>query len=180
MTVTGAVFLDRDGTVIEDSGFIKDPALVRLLPGAAEAIRRLNAARHRVVMVTNQSGLARGLIRQDQYDAVARRVANLLIEEGARLDETYFCPHYPPLTGPCECRKPGTLLYRTAADRFGLDLATSTWIGDRMSDIVPAGAFGGRGILVRTGEGHRTVDEASAAGFQICDDLAGAVGFLLG
>lgn len=179
MTAT-AVFLDRDGTVIEDTGFIRDPALVRLIPGAAEAIRRLNAARRTVVMVTNQSGLARGLIRQDEYDAVARRVANLLIEEGARLDETYHCPHFPPLTGPCDCRKPGTLFYRSAAERFGLDLASSAWIGDRMTDLIPASVFGGRGILVRTGEGHRGAEEAVSAGFDVCDDLAQAVAALLG
>ncbi|HEX9755536.1 MAG TPA: HAD family hydrolase [Gemmatimonadales bacterium] len=173
--MTIAVFLDRDGTLVEDPGFLRDPADVRLFSGSAEAVRRLNASRRRVVVVTNQSGLARGLIRPEEYEAVARRVDSLLGESGAGLDATYLCPHYPPLSGPCQCRKPGTLHFRTAAERFGLDLSACVWIGDRLTDLLPAHAFGGRGILVRTGQGERAAEQARAEGFAVVQDLFAAV-----
>lgn len=146
-----AVFLDRDGTIIEDSGFIRDPERVRLLPGAAAAIRALRDAGYRTVVVTNQSGIARGLLTEKEYQAVAARMEALLEAEGARLDATFMCPHHPDVTGPCECRKPGTRLYRLAAERFGLTLPDCWWVGDRPTDVEPAAALGGRGILL--GEG---------------------------
>lgn len=173
--MTVAVFLDRDGTLVNDPGFLRDPADVRLFPGSAEAVRRLNAARRRVVVVTNQSGLARGLIRLEEYDAVSRRVDGLLGESGAGLDATYVCPHYPPLSGPCECRKPGTLHFQRAAKRFRLDLSACVWVGDRLTDLLPARAFGGRGILVRTGSGEQALEQALAEGFDTARDLLAAV-----
>jgi formyltetrahydrofolate-dependent phosphoribosylglycinamide formyltransferase len=143
-----AVFLDRDGTIIEDAGYIRDPQQVRLLPGAAEAIARLNAQGLRTFVVTNQSGIARGLLSQEEYHRTEQRVDELLRQAGARVDAHYFCPHLPELSGPCECRKPGTLLYRRAAEQFGIDLTQSWWIGDRLRDVLPAEALGGRGILL--------------------------------
>jgi D-glycero-D-manno-heptose 1,7-bisphosphate phosphatase len=177
--MTRAVFLDRDGTLVEDPGFLRDPADVRLFPGAAEAVRRLNAAGLRVIVVSNQSGLARGLIRAEEYQAVARRVEELLAESGARLDATYICPHYPPISGPCDCRKPGTLHYHAAAERFGLEMARSVWAGDRLSDLLPAIEFGGRGILVRTGAGEQSQAEARKGGFTVASDLVEAVELIL-
>ena len=95
------------------------------------------------------------------------------------MDAHYFCPHLPELTGPCECRKPGTLLYRQAAERFGLDLPRSWWIGDRVRDLLPAKALGGKGILVLTGAGKDDADAASAEGFIVTSDLGTAVERLL-
>src|SRR5262249_10234512 len=115
--VTGAAFLDRDGTIVFDPGYLNDPADVRLLPRAADGVRRLPAAGLRVVVVTNQSGIARKLVSADQYRRVTERIDQLLAAEGARLDATYHCPHHPDISGPCACRKPGLLLYREAADR---------------------------------------------------------------
>jgi formyltetrahydrofolate-dependent phosphoribosylglycinamide formyltransferase len=143
-----AVFLDRDGTIIEDAGYIRNPEQVRLLPGAAGAIARLNAQGLRTFVVTNQSGIARGLLSQEEYHRTEQRVDELLRQAGARVDAHYFCPHLPELSGPCECRKPGTLLYRRAAEQFGIDLTQSWWIGDRLRDVLPAEALGGRGILL--------------------------------
>jgi histidinol-phosphate phosphatase family protein len=143
-----AVFLDRDGTIIEDLGYLGDPDRVRLLPGAAEAIGRLNRAEVPAVVVTNQSGIARGLLDETAYAATRARLDQLLADHGARLDGHYHCPHHPDLTGPCECRKPGLLLYRRAAQDLGLQLAASWWVGDRLRDVEPAAALGGRGILV--------------------------------
>ncbi len=174
-----AVFLDRDGTLIEDPGYLGDPARVRLLPGAGEAIRQLNEADLRAIVVTNQSGIARGRFTIDDYFAIERRVNELLLTEGARLDAHYFCPHLPEITGPCECRKPGTLLYRQAAERFGLDLRASWWIGDRLRDVEPAKTLGGMGILVDTGAGAGAAEPARHEGFVVVADLAAAVRFLL-
>jgi D-glycero-D-manno-heptose 1,7-bisphosphate phosphatase len=148
-----AVFLDRDGTIIQDLRYLHDPAQVRVLPGAAQAIKRLNERNFLAIVVTNQSGIARGLLSEAEYLAGERRLDFLLHEEGARIDAHYFCPHLPELSGPCECRKPGVLLYRQAAERFGIDLSRSWWVGDRARDVLPATALGGHGILVLTGAG---------------------------
>jgi D-glycero-D-manno-heptose 1,7-bisphosphate phosphatase len=171
----GAVFLDRDGTIIEDAGYLHDPASVRLLPGAAPAIRALNQQGWIVVVVTNQSGIARGLVTLDEYRATERQLDELLALDGARLDAHYFCPHLPEMNGPCDCRKPGALLYRQAAERFGIDLPRSWWVGDRVRDILPAKILGGKGILVLTGAGQGEAKAASAEGFMTASDLDAAV-----
>ena len=159
-----AVFLDRDGTIIEDSGFIREPGSVRLLPGAAAAIRALHDAGYRMVVVTNQSGIARGLLTEAEYQAVAAQMEALLEAEGVRLDATYMCPHHPDVTGPCQCRKPGTLHYRMAAERLGLVLADCWWVGDRPTDVEPATALGGRGILLGDGVELRVAAERILGG----------------
>jgi len=175
----GAVFLDRDGTIITDSGYLHRPDAVRLLPGAAPAIQRLNQARWPVVTVTNQSGIARGLYAESDYRRVEHRLAELLAAEHARIDASFFCPHHPQFTGPCECRKPGTKLFREAADQLGLDLTRSWFVGDRPSDVAPARALGGRGLLVLTGEGAAHQAQARALGVSVVTDLAAAVATIL-
>lgn len=174
-----AAFVDRDGTLIEDPGFLSDPAKVKLLPGTAQAVRRLNQAGLAVVAVTNQSGIARGVITMEQYEAVHARLVQLLAGAGARLDGAYVCPHHPDITGPCECRKPGTKLFRDAATELSLDLGRSFYLGDRMTDIQPARALGGRGMLVRTGHGGENVQAAIEAGYPVVADLQTAVDLIL-
>jgi D-glycero-D-manno-heptose 1,7-bisphosphate phosphatase len=170
-----AVFLDRDGTIVEDRGYLRELAGLCLLPGAGPAIRRLNSSGLAVVVVTNQSGIARGLLSLDDYRGTERRLEQLLAAEGARLDGQYFCPHLPELTGPCDCRKPGTLLYQQAAERLNLDLGRSWWVGDRIRDLLPSKAFGARGILVLTGAGESEAEEARDRGFRAAADLSAAV-----
>jgi D-glycero-D-manno-heptose 1,7-bisphosphate phosphatase len=173
-----AVFLDRDGTIIEDPGFVADPGAVRLLPGAALAISRLNRAALPAIVVTNQSGIARGLLDEAAYAATARRLDELLAESGARLDAHYHCPHHPDFTGPCECRKPGLLLYRRAAVDHGLDLARSWWVGDRLRDLLPAERFNGRGVLI----GRLRPDDFPGLGgrrYPMVRDLSAAVDIIL-
>ncbi len=143
-----AVFLDRDGTIIRDERYLADPARVVPVPGAARAIARLRAAGYAIVVITNQSGLARGLFTAEQYEAVRERTDSVFAAAGAALDATYMCPHHPAFTGPCECRKPGLELYTRAATDLGLDLRKSVLIGDRWSDVAAAPALGARGILI--------------------------------
>lgn len=132
-----AAFLDRDGTLIEDAHYLADPDAVRLLPGAADAVRALNAAGVLTIVITNQSGIALGRITPRQYEGTRERLDRLLAEAGVRLDATYHCPHHPAVTGPCACRKPGTALYRQAATEHGADLTRSLFVGDRHRDVAP-------------------------------------------
>jgi D-glycero-D-manno-heptose 1,7-bisphosphate phosphatase len=170
-----AVFLDRDGTIVEDPGFLHEPEKVQLLPGAAEAIRRLNEAGYRVVVVTNQSGIARRRYTVADYEAVQERLGALLAAQGARIDGAYFCPHHPLLSGPCECRKPGLKLFLDAQAAFDIDFSQSWWVGDRLSDVQPARLLGGEGILVATGEGNLQQGQARAIGVTVVADVGEAV-----
>jgi len=170
--VRAAVFFDRDGTLVEDPGFLARPEQVRLLPGAAAAVRAVNDAGRLAVVVTNQSGIARGLLTEAEYAATAARLAELLAAEGARLDAQYHCPHLPELTGPCECRKPGTLLYRRAAADLGIDFGGSWWIGNAARDVEPARALGGAGAAL-VGEG------AAPPGVHLAPSVAAAVALAL-
>ena len=143
-----AAFVDRDGTLIEDAHYLADPSGVRVLPGVVDPLRRLNDAGIPVVVVTNQSGIARGLLTEAQYEATRERLDELLRERGARIDASYHCPHYPDVSGPCDCRKPGTGLYRKAAAELGLDLKRSLFVGDRYRDVAPGEELGGLALLV--------------------------------
>lgn len=174
-----AAFLDRDGTVIVERHYLSDPDQVELVPGAAAAMRALRDAGYALVIVTNQSGIARGLYTEAAFRAVQDRLESILAAEGVALDGVYHCPHHPDFSGPCECRKPGLGMYRRAARELGLDLARSVYVGDRIKDVVPARILGGIGVLVRTGYG---ADEAERvpAGIEIAADLAAAAGVVLG
>jgi D-glycero-D-manno-heptose 1,7-bisphosphate phosphatase len=174
-----AVFLDRDGTIVEDPGFLHEPGKVKLLPGAAHAIKRLNEHGLLVVIVTNQSGIGRGRYTLADYTAVERRLGELLTAHGARIDATYFCPHHPLITGPCDCRKPGTKLYLEAQQALDINFSRSWWVGDRLADVQPARKLGGHGILVTTGEGNLHQGQARAIGVMVVADLDRAVDEIL-
>lgn len=165
-----AVFLDRDGTIIAETEYLADPNGVVLLPGACEALEQLTALGYALVVVTNQSGIARGLYAEEDFRAVQARLEAMLAECGIRLDAVLHCPHHPDFTGPCECRKPALGLYRRAAADLDLDLSASVYVGDRVSDVLPALRTGGAGYLVRTGYG---ADEATRIppGIRVIDAL---------
>ena len=147
-----AVFLDRDGTVTEEVGYLNHLSRFRLLPGAGEAIRRLNQASVPVVVVTNQSGVARGYFPEQLVRDVHERLKTELLKAGARLDGVYYCPHVS--ADKCECRKPKTGMLEQAARELGLELKGSFVVGDRHSDVELAYCAGARSILVRTGFGE--------------------------
>jgi len=165
-----AAFLDRDGTIMEERGDLGDPDGVVLLPGAADAVRRLKDAGLAVVLVTNQSGIARGFFTQQQFDAVQKRLLELLAAAGAQLDAVYFCPHHPDVTGPCDCRKPASGMYRRAAQRLSIDLARSFYVGDRWRDIAVTEEVGGTPFLLATGAGGQGAPD----GYELVTDLAEA------
>ena len=142
---------------MRDVGYVADPQLVELTPGAVQAVRLVNNAGWLAIVITNQSGIARGIISEHGYEAVRSRLDELLAGGGARLDATKYCPHAPGTGSPCECRKPGGKLFVDAAREFGIDLARSVGIGDRWRDLAPVLALGGRGILV-PGEGTTAGD----------------------
>jgi D-glycero-D-manno-heptose 1,7-bisphosphate phosphatase len=154
-----AVFMDRDGCLTEEVGYVNHPTRIRLLPRTAQAIRRLNQAGVPAVMVTNQTGIARGYFSEETLHATNARMRDDLATAGARLDGAYVCMHHPteglpPYRADCDCRKPRPgLLHRAAAD-LGLDLAASVMIGDKLSDVVAGHTVGAAGVLVLTGYGR--------------------------
>ncbi len=167
-----AAFLDRDGTIIAERDYLADPGGVELLPGAVAGLRALRAAGYALVLVSNQSGIARGLYGLPEYHAVQARVEDLLRQGDVAIDGSYFCPHHPDFTGPCDCRKPAPGLYHRAAADLHLDLARSLFVGDKLSDVLPAAIFGGTGILVRTGYGRQHEDRATElSGLLVAEDL---------
>lgn len=141
-----AAFLDRDGTLIRDTGYPSEPGEVELLPGAAPAVLALNRAGVPVVVVTNQSGIGRGLITPAEYRAVRTEVHRRLGEAGARVDLALHCPHAPD--AGCECRKPRLGMHREAADELEIELGRALYAGDRRSDVAPAARTGGVGLLL--------------------------------
>jgi D-glycero-D-manno-heptose 1,7-bisphosphate phosphatase len=172
MTLAPAVFLDRDGTLMEEVEYCRDPAHVRVLPGVAEGLRRLKEAGYRVVIVTNQSGIGRGWITPVEYEAVHQQLL-FLLGSGA-VDATYFCPDHPDR--PTDRRKPGAGMLLEAARDLGLDLERSWLIGDRISDLESARRAGAKPILIQTGYGKLQEDD----GAPVAPDFAAAVELILG
>jgi D-glycero-D-manno-heptose 1,7-bisphosphate phosphatase len=154
-----AVFIDRDGTISEEVGYVNHVSRYRVFPFAAEAVRALNEAGWLAVLVTNQAGVARGYFREEMVGAVHGLLASELERGGARLDAVYYCPHHPTVGEPpyrldCDCRKPRPGLIRRAAADLGVDLARSWMVGDRYSDTELARNAGVRAALVLTGYGR--------------------------
>ena len=165
-----AAFLDRDGTIIRDAGYVDDPADVELLPGAADAVSLLNARSVPVVVVTNQSGIGRGYYTEDDFRAVQEEVERRLAMRGCAVDAVEHCPHAPE--EPCGCRKPELGMHRAAADRMNLSLEDALYVGDKVSDVLPAVRTGGTGYLLRTGHEE---DEEPPEGVRVADNLLAAV-----
>ena len=176
-----AVFLDRDGTVIEDAHYIKSPDQVRLIAGAAAAVKRINDAKIPVIVVTNQSGIGRGLITVDDYKAVRDRFHQLLADHGAHIDASYFCPDNPASAGPSTCRKPATKMFEDAIRDFDLDPLNVAYVGDRWRDVAAAKKLGGRGIIVSS---PMTTDDdrrqALDEGVEMAQSLSAAIDMLFG
>lgn len=159
-----AIFIDRDGTINEDIGYVSRPDDLIVYPWAAEAIRLINEAGLKVIVITNQSGVARGMYTEETLGLIHDRLRLELARQGARIDAVYYCPHHPRIgdkryRSECECRKPQPGMLRRAAREHDIDLAESFMIGDKASDINLATAAGVRGVLVMTGYGHATLED---------------------
>jgi D-glycero-D-manno-heptose 1,7-bisphosphate phosphatase len=163
-----AVFIDRDGTISEEVGYVNHVSRYRVFPFAAEAVRVLNEAGRLAVLVTNQAGVARGYFREELIGEVHKVLAAELERGGARLDAVYYCPHHPTVGEPpyrfdCDCRKPRPGLLLRAADELGLDLSRCWMVGDRYSDTELARNTGVRSALVLTGYGRGELEHQSHA-----------------
>lgn len=180
-----AVFLDRDGTIIEDAGYIGDPTKVRLLPGAAKAIRRLNKTGWFVVVASNQSGIARGIFTEDDLADVHAHLESLLSQHSANIDAAYYCPYLEgpdaavaAFRKPSDLRKPKPGMLLQAAGEHEIDLAHSWMIGDAARDVEAGTRAGCRTILLSCGTDNPSVGIASDA--LIASDLSAAVDLILG
>ena len=178
MAERGLVVLDRDGVINEDSAeFIKSVVEWRPIDGSLEAIAALHRARFRVAVVTNQSGVGRGLLTEQTLAAIHERMTAAVREAGGELAGVYYCPHRPD--EGCDCRKPKTALLRRLERDLGCSVAGAPFIGDRLSDVEAADAVGARAVLVRTGTGAATERLLGARPIEVFDDLAAAARHLL-
>lgn len=181
-----AVFLDRDGVINEESDYLHDPKDLRLLPGAAEAIKRLNEGGIPVIVMSNQSGVARGLYPESHVGVLHEALAQDLKKEGAHIDRFYYCPHHPTAGRGkykiiCDCRKPMPGLPHQAAKDMSLNLKNCVMVGDKASDLAAGFAAGCRTILVLTGYGFKEWSEWKQLfkPSHISPDLADAVDWML-
>ncbi len=177
------VFLDRDGTLIEEVGYLDRIDRVRFFPYSVDAVRLLNRAGLAVIVATNQAGIARGFFDEAFVEATHRSLAETLGKGGARVDGFYFCPHHPEAgvgayRQACDCRKPQPGLLRRAAADHQIDLRQSFVVGDRAHDITAGTTVGAQGVLVRTGYGDR-VERSGHGAAAVADNLMGAVSWIL-
>jgi len=176
------VIVDRDGTLNLDRGYLHDPAEVKLLPGSGEALALLNAANIPVVIITNQSGIGRGIITMAEFESVNQTIWDTLQVHGAHYDGLYYCPHNPSVEPSCSCRKPQAGLLLQAAVDLRLDLSRSYVVGDKRSDIEAGKAVGSYTVLVLTGFGLLARHELESSDVHpdyIADDLLDACRWIL-
>lgn len=181
-----AVFVDRDGTLLEEAGYLDRLERLAFFPFAIDAVRLLNRADYAVVVVTNQSGIARGMYGEPFVHEAHAVIKARMREGGARVDGFYYCPHHPDATVPefkrdCDCRKPAPGMLIAAAGDLDIDLSRSFSIGDKWTDVAVGNAAGGRGVLVRTGYGRSTEVSlpAHVTPAAVEDNLIAAVAWIL-
>jgi D-glycero-D-manno-heptose 1,7-bisphosphate phosphatase len=170
------VFIDRDGTLIEEKNYLSDPDEVVMISGSAPAVRKLQAAGAKVVVISNQAGVGRGYFGVEAVHAIHQRIQEMLREEGCQIDAFYFCPHHPD--DGCDCRKPRLGLFRRAAADFNLSLS-GAMIGDNASDVQAGLAAGLTTILVRTGYGEKIQASAQPPPHHFAADLLEAAEWYL-
>ncbi|GAC1308806.1 MAG: HAD family hydrolase [Steroidobacteraceae bacterium] len=170
------VFLDRDGTLVVEKHYLSDPAEVSLEEGVVAALRVLRSHAHPLVVLSNQSGIGRGLFPASAAHAVNARIDDLLRAGGVDILGWYICPHAP--AAGCDCRKPSPGLALRAAREHGLRLAGSFVIGDKQADVLLADAIGATGILVTTGQGAEAAEWAKSHAAPVFDSLGAAAAFV--
>jgi len=163
-----AIFIDRDGTISDEIGYVNHPARFRVYPWSVDAIRLINRSGRLAVMVTNQAGVARGYFPEHVVQAVHERLLETLRAGDAHLDGLYYCPHHPqagqePYRQDCQCRKPKPGLLKRAAEELGIDLGASWMIGDRLGDLQVGWAVGARSAMVKSGYGRGELENHAAS-----------------
>ena len=179
-----AVFLDRDGTIVEDVGYMNNPRQIQFIPGSIDAIKKLNEAGYKVVVITNQAGIARGLITEDMLQTIDKTLHKWILNGGAHLDGIYYCPHHPehgvhPYKQDCECRKPHPGLIKRAHRDLDIDLSQSFMVGDKATDIQAGRRAGTKTILVESGRGEGEKPRLKEKPDYIAKNLLQAVDWLL-
>ena len=177
ITDNRAVFLDRDGTIMEDSNYVGDVTRVILIPSAAPALKRLQDAGYKLFIVTNQSGVGRGYFTHEAVESIHAHLDEHFGKVGVHFDRYYVCPHHPEEN--CDCRKPKPKFLIEAAREYGLDLSRSFMVGDRASDIQAGVNAGAKTILVLTGAGRETLAKQEVRPDYVAEDIGEAAAWIL-
>lgn len=172
-----AVFLDRDGVLMEDANYVGHVERVVLIDSAAQALQRLREAGYRLLVVTNQSGVGRGYFTREAVEQIHAHLNEHFARAGVQIDRYYVCPHHPE--DNCACRKPKTQFFREAAREFALDLARCYMVGDRTSDLQAGINAGTRPVLVLTGAGNETLGKNEARPDHVAADIGAAADWIL-
>ena len=183
MSRHAGIFLDRDGTINEEIDFLTSPDSLNLIDGSARAIREANECGFKVFVITNQSGIARGILTEENLAEIHSALLNKLALHNAHIDAIYYCPHHPDAVDVkyrvvCDCRKPGTGMLMKAVQEFGIDLERSYVIGDRMIDVQTGNNSGATSILVLTGYGRKELELCAENNIDIsfvASDLGAAI-----
>ncbi|UCB52105.1 MAG: HAD family hydrolase [Candidatus Zixiibacteriota bacterium] len=176
-----AAFLDRDGTIIEEKDFIRTPDEIEFVPGSIDAIKMLRSLGYRIVVISNQSGIGRGILTDKMVADVNESFVRRLKDQGAPPDALYFCPHHPD--DNCDCRKPRTGMIQRAVRELGLDLKDAVVVGDKLADVKLGRNIGATTVLVLTGYGRKVLDKLTDIDPDekpdfVAENLFGAVGWL--
>lgn len=183
-----AVFLDRDGTINEEAGYMDSFDKLSILPPSFEAIRLINRSGMKAVVITNQAGVAKGLFSEEHVWEIHERIQGELRERGAHIDRFYYCPHHPTegqgkYLQVCDCRKPAAGMLIRAAEEMNIDLGRSYLVGDMVKDMEAARRAGVKAVLVRTGHGGNVLSDEltldDTAPDYIADDILDAVGWIM-
>ncbi|MFO8017451.1 MAG: D-glycero-beta-D-manno-heptose 1,7-bisphosphate 7-phosphatase [Promethearchaeia archaeon] len=172
MTDNRAIFLDRDGVLNKEVNYLSDPDEFAFLEGSIEALKILKSKDYLLIVVTNQSGIARGYFTSDTLKKIHGKMKRILKANGIELDDIFYCPHHPEFTGPCECRKPKPGMVLNAQEEYNLNLKESYLVGDTLSDIEAGNRAQCTTVLVLTG--HGSVEKAKIEAIKpdlICEDL---------
>jgi D-glycero-D-manno-heptose 1,7-bisphosphate phosphatase len=183
-----AIFLDKDGTINEDVGYLEHHTKLKVFPYSARAIKMLNAAGYKIIVVSNQSGIARGILTEGILQAIDKRLNKEILSGGGRIDAIYYCPHHPdhghhPYKKACECRKPATGMIKQAQQRFDLDLSQCYMVGDKLCDIELGVNAGVKPILVKTGYGAEVALDPALKKLKpvyVADNLLAAAEWIVG
>ncbi|MCF7791052.1 MAG: D-glycero-beta-D-manno-heptose 1,7-bisphosphate 7-phosphatase [Victivallales bacterium] len=179
-----ACFLDRDGVLIDEVNYLASPDKVSIIPHALKALSILKEYNYKIIVITNQSGVAKGYFTEKEITEIHAEIDRLLAQNNLSIDKYYYCPHHPEgkVEGyniNCDCRKPKPKLILQASDEFNINLKQSFLIGDKVSDLSAADKAGCQAVLVKTGHGMEHIEQARQLGFKVADNIEEAVIFYL-